>query len=170
MNPKNESNDFELSDALDADGCPSSQFIADNHWVTRISPDFPLRQQIEWICKIASDERDGLLDAIHIDGPEIVGPVKISADPQGVMQFLVQHAYAAVLLRAGEELCFYKDASDRFSVYMGSEAAVAAAYKLPPLDADREFLQWIDDAMFIEAERIALLKIFERYRSGARPG
>lgn len=151
--------------ALDVDGYPSLQFIAENHFATRISPDFPLQQQVDWLCEFAIDRPDRDLIAFHLEGHDLVGPVNLQADPRKVMQFLVEHAYAAVLVSIGAELYFYKDATDRYCVYMGSEAVVSKAYKKPPSDADRAFLEWVDDARFIDAERAAVLNAFARYRS-----
>jgi len=154
-----------LAGVLDEDHLPSLDFIADKGWNTRISPDFPLPQQIEWLC---SDGGGAVRDKFAVfcfDGNTVVGPLNVPAKPEAVMRLLVEFAYASVLMRVDADLFFLKDSSDRYCIYFGSKGKVTDAYKLSPNDADQAFLEWVDEARFVEPERIALLKVFEHYKA-----
>lgn len=150
---------------LDGDHHPAIDIITSNGWCTRISPDFPLPEQIEWIClKNDGSSRDEVI-VFCFDGPDIVGPMQIRAAPEDVMRLLVKYAYATVLIQLETDLFFLKDSSDRFCIYFGTEAKVANAYRLSPRDANQGFLEWVEDARLDNSERAALLRIFERYKA-----
>ena len=151
---------------LDEDWYPSLKLVAERQWSTRISPDFPSSLQVEWLCEAARDAGERSLSVLYIDGSEVVGPIALPLDPAELMRFLVRHGYASVLVRVGEHAYFYKDSSDRFCIYLGSDAALNSAYKMRPSEADNAFIEWIEGAKFTEGERRSLLEFFQRYHAG----